>query len=807
MGTKKGFERIHSKSELVWDLFNPKPEFNYTKMAKNLDISTLDNPYVQVIWEDNSENFTQERIKSVKQYFMKKYASTNINVITKVKTSDEVQQTIDVTVNIMDKNYLKELIKNFLESKNQDQHYDQVLNIDLAVENRMLINEVEITPFKRWYIKKIEFSNFLSYGENQVIDFEKCNGITVVESDPPNFGGKTVLTVDLLLFLFFNTTTKTQKAEEIFNRFTDKNKVIVRGEIIIDGEEYLIARHIERKKSKSGDWTIKTELEFFKKLSDGQLLNFTGEQRRETEEFIKNSIGNIDDFLMTILTTASNLEDLLEAKPTARGQVLSRFLGLEFLKKKEETGKEIYSEFSKGMLSNVYNTESLKQSIGDAKESIVVLNKEIDDANQKISDVDSRLKKGQEYKDNLLNSKFSDIDQDLVRLNPITLQSEISNLENSKVNLVEQIKGVKIVEPKEFYHEDKHDEIKESMKNVNGDLVLAQNKVEEIEQLIKKFGDGIQCEHCGIKLMEAALTKKKIDELGDWEKKVETLSKKWKDLDRKEKSYTQLKKDFDEYERNKLIKEKYEISLESNNLKIEQTQEKLKRYQEVQDKIKKNNEIDAQLIKANMRIEDLVSEKRGYEKTLTTNQNQIKNLEEQIENNNDLILRIAEEFEREKIYKIYLEVFGKNGISKIIMKTMMPIINQELQRLLMDSCYFNLEIRINDKNEVEFMMIDNSTGVEKLMTSGSGYERTIAAMALRAVLSKVCSLPKPNIIVWDEVFGKISNDNLEMVGEFFSKMREYFEKIFVITHNPLVNNWADNVVRITKTENISRVSQ
>jgi DNA repair exonuclease SbcCD ATPase subunit len=807
MGTKKGFERIHSKSELVWDLFNPKPEFNYTKMAKNLDISTLDNPYVQVIWEDNSENFTQERIKSVKQYFMKKYASTNINVITKVKTSDEVQQTIDVTVNIMDKNYLKELIKNFLESKNQDQHYDQVLNIDLAVENRMLINEVEITPFKRWYIKKIEFSNFLSYGENQVIDFEKCNGITVVESDPPNFGGKTVLTVDLLLFLFFNTTTKTQKAEEIFNRFTDKNKVIVRGEIIIDGEEYLIARHIERKKSKSGDWTIKTELEFFKKLSDGQLLNFTGEQRRETEEFIKNSIGNIDDFLMTILTTASNLEDLLEAKPTARGQVLSRFLGLEFLKKKEETGKEIYSEFSKGMLSNVYNTESLKQSIGDAKESIVVLNKEIDDANQKISDVDSRLKKGQEYKDNLLNSKFSDIDQDLIRLNPITLQSEISNLENSKVNLVEQIKSVKIVEPKEFYHEDKHDEIKESMKNVNGDLVLAQNKVEEIEQLIKKFGDGIQCEHCGIKLMEAALTKKKIDELGDWEKKVETLSKKWKDLDGKEKSYTQLKKDFDEYERNKLIKEKYEISLESNNLKLEQTQEKLKRYQEVQDKIKKNNEIDAQLIKANMRIEDLVSEKRGYEKTLTTNQNQIKNLEEQIENNNDLILRIAEEFEREKIYKIYLEVFGKNGISKIIMKTMMPLINQELQRLLMDSCYFNLEIRINDKNELEFMMIDNSTGIEKLMTSGSGYERTIAAMALRAVLSKVCSLPKPNIIVWDEVFGKISNDNLEMVGEFFSKMREYFEKIFVITHNPLVNNWADNVVRITKTENISRVSQ
>jgi len=807
METEKGHKRIHSKSELKWDLFNPQPEFNYKEMAHKLDTSTLENPYIQIIWEDTSENFTQERIKSVKQYFMKKYASSNVNVITKVKTSDESQQTIDVTMNIMDENYLKELVKTFLENKGQDQYYDEVLNIDLAVENRMLINEVEVTPFKRWYIKKIEFSNFLSYGENQVIDFDKCNGITVVESDPPNFGGKTVLTVDLLLFLFFNTTTKTQKAEEVFNRFSDKNKVTVRGEIIIDGEEYVIARQIERKKAKSGEWNVKTELEFFKKLADGQLQNFTGEQRRETEEFIKKSIGNMDDFLMTILTTASNLEDLLEAKPTARGQVLSRFLGLEFLKKKEETGKEIYSEFSKGMLSNVYNTETLKQTNSDYKEQIKTLNNEITDSQEKIKDVDNRLQKGQDYKENLLKSKYTDLDQELVRLNPQTLQNEINSLKTSSNTIQKQIDEVKIVEPKEFYHEDQHDAVKEVIKSRFAEQVTCENKVEEIEDLVKKFGDGIQCEHCGIKLMEAELTKKKIDQLEGYKKLVKEFKKEIEGLEKKEQSFTQLKKDFDEYEKNKLIKEKHELSLETTKLKLTQAEDKMIRYTEVQDKIKKNNDIDAQLVKAGLRIDELINEKRGYERILTSNQIQIKNLDGQIEKNEEMIETIAQEFEREKIYKIYLEVFGKNGISKHIMKTMMPLINQELQRLLMDSCYFNLEIRINDKNEVEFIMIDNSTGVEKLMTSGSGYERTIAAMALRAVLSKVCSLPKPNIIVWDEVFGKISNENLEMVGEFFSKMREYFEKIFVITHNPLVNNWANNVVRISKTENISRVSQ
>ena len=792
---------------MEWDLFHPFPDFNYSNMATKLDIAALENPNVQVIWEDSPENFTQERIKSVKQYFMKKYASTNVNVITKVKTTEDTQQTIDVSVNIMDKNYQKELIKSLLDSKNQGQYYDQVMNIDLAVENKMIQNEIEITPFKKWYIKNIEFSNFLSFGENQRLDFDKVNGITVVESDPPNFGGKTVLTVDLLMFLFFNTTTKTQKAEEIFNRFTDKNKVTVKGEILIDGEEYVIVRKIERKKAKSGDWTVKTDLDFFKKLADGQLQNFTGEQRKETEEFIKNSIGNIDDFLMTILTTATNLEDLLDAKPTARGQVLSRFLGLEFLKKKEEIGKEIYSEFSKGMLSNVYNTETLKQEIETFGEEIEVLKQESTQASNNIIDVDKRLEKGQGYKDDLLKKKFTDLDQELVTLNPLKLEGEINELTQRGESLKKDIKNVKLVEPKEFYHEDQHDAIKEVIKSRFAEQVTCENKVEEIEDLVKKFGDGIQCEHCGIKLMEAEITRKKIEQLDSYKRLVEEFKGEIKKHEEKEQSFTQLKKDFDEYEKNKLIKEKYEVSLESNELRLGQAKDKLKRYEEVQDKIKKNNEIDSQLLKANARIDELISEKRGYERIQISNGEQIKNYNSQIEKKKDTIIKIAEEFEREKIYKIYLEVFGKNGISKIIMKTMMPLINQELQRLLQDSCYFNLEIRINDKNEVEFVMIDNSTGIEKLMISGSGYERTIASMALRAVLSKVCSLPKPNILVFDEVFGKISNENLEMVGEFFSKLKNYFEKIFVITHNPLVNNWANHVIKITKTENISKVSQ
>jgi DNA repair exonuclease SbcCD ATPase subunit len=773
---------------------------------EDLDIVNLDNPYLQIVWEDYAENFTQEKIKSVRHYFQKKYNTTNVNVITKTKVADDTTHTVDISFNILDENYQLELVRSFLESKGNMEHYDDIYQLNSIVDNKLLQTQTDAAPFKRWYIKNIEFSNFLSYGENQKIDFEKCDGITVVESNPPNFGGKTVLTVDLLMFLFFNETTKTSKAEEIFNRFTERNKVAVKGEITIDGEEYIILRNIERKLSKKGEWTVKTELDFYKRLSDGSLQNFTGEQRRETEAFIKTSIGTKEDFLMTILTTATNLEELIDAKPTARGQVLSRFMGLDFLKRKEEAAKEIYSDFSKGMLSNIYNSEELKTDNQISQETIDTLTETNLTLDVQLEDAKSRILKGQEYRDGLLKSKHN-IDNELVTVSPDKVQEEINGLDLQKAKAISDRDGVKVVEPSEFYHEDKHDEVKQEIKDLITKQAENNAKIKSIEELKSSVDGGIKCEHCGIELMNAAITNAKIGELAGLITHKEGLEGLMQDLTGKELGFVNLKKEFDEYEKNKLIKEKYELSVERFQLMIDALKTKLERYSEVQDKIIENNKTDGLLIKAGIRIDELEGEKKTIETSISNNKFTMTNLTTKITSNLETIRKIADEAERERIYKIYLEIFGKNGVTKLIMKTMMPLINSELQRLLEDSCHFRLEVKINDKNEVDFLMIDNNTQVEKPMASGSGYERSIASLALRAVLSKICSLPRANVVVFDEVFGKISNDNLEMVSEFFSKIKEYFEKIFVITHNPLVTNWADNVVRIRKEENISYVSQ
>ena len=110
-------------------------------------------------------------------------------------------------------------------------------------------------------------------------------------------------------------------------------------------------------------------------------------------------------------------------------------------------------------------------------------------------------------------------------------------------------------------------------------------------------------------------------------------------------------------------------------LKLSQLEIKMKNYLEVQEKIKKNNQIDALIIKANSKIDELTYEKNKLSKEINGIEIKISNYQDKKDKNISIIDTIYKEQDEEKKYKIYLDLFGKNGISKMIMKTMLPVIN------------------------------------------------------------------------------------------------------------------------------------
>jgi len=768
------------------------------------------NPYIKVTWQDTHENFTSEKLNRVKSYFQKKYNTKYVQIITKVITNDDETKlaSLDITENISDFQYQKTLMKDFVEENEINISLERLNNLDNKVNEEFVRQNGDRIRYTKWYIRKVEFDNFLSYGENNEINFTSLPGITVVESTPKNFGGKSTATVDLMLFLFFNKTTKTKTNSEIFNRFSNKDEVKVKGYITIDNEEYVIERISSRKKTKSGDYNVTSKLEFYKVNEDNTIENLTGEQRRETEDFITKAIGTEEDFLSTILTTGYNLEELIESKPTARGQILTKFLGLEILKEKEDICKTIQSEWSKKLISNTNNINDLETDITSLQEGIETNKTETSRLDNEVLKSQKSLKTSEQKRDSLLSKRNTDIDQELIRTNIDQIKNDIDRLKKQKQIAIENSNLVDVKEPSKYYLEDEHQKIKDQINGVIVEGRVNADTIERNEKLVKQLEEGQICPTCNRALEDVDHSDEinKLKELVESIRKIQLENrKKYEDLSQVEKSYSDLKKEFDEYEKNKLKKTKYELESEQKQIDIDKLQVKLDNYDRNKQKLAENQKIDTELVSLKSQIETLNANIRTYSATIERLKTQNQTLTEKIETNKELIRKIKVENETQSIFKVYLTVFGKNGISKVILKNMVPLINQELYRLLVDSCHFILELNINEKNEVEFVMIDTETRVVKPLSSGSGYERTISSLALRSVLTKISSLPKPNIVVMDEVFGKIADENLEMVGEFFKKIKDYFEHIFVISHNPLIRNWSDNLIMVKKEDNISSI--
>lgn len=783
-----------------------------TKEKKIKLVEVPERAQIRVDWQDYPENRTIETVNTVKTYFSEKYgvhkSAIKINFIPILKNS--AGKVIDISDglidNIMDTAYQRGLFVEWLKLNEVTIDYERLCRLDDKINEILINNEEEDIRYRRWSIKKLWLNNFLSFGENNEIEYKNLDGLTVVNSIPANQGGKTIFTIDSLLFLFFGKTTKTEVNSEVFNTFSNKDDVLVGGHIEIDGDEYIIERTLNRKLSKNGEYKVSTSLEFYKIMSDGTKENLEGEQRRETDKLIEDTIGSYDDFMLTIVATAKNLEDLMETKPTQRGRLLTKFIGLEIIEKKEEINKSLMSEFKSKMKSNLFNTKQLELDNEEYKKNISENRITIKENDTKLTEVLGKINTAKEKKEDLLGKRYS-IDDEIKKVNPDTLKKEIEGLTNKGVTLKTTLDGIndqiKVI-PKFSYDEDVHEEYRTEEKTLLVEKNGIESSIKTIGKLIKDLKEGEICPTCKRALDEVDHS----SEIKDNEKLLKVKEKELKSIVTKiEKICDKLtkiseeKKNSDLNDRLNLSKDKTEIEIDRMRVDYREKTSLLKDYERNSDFIEENRKLESKILGYNQLIETLEVEKDTIKSNIQNIENDNKNKEEKITENNSLIEQIKKEEVVLKIFEVYNRMIGKNGISKLVLSSVIPIINHELSRLLDEVCDFEIQLEINDKNEVDFLLIKNDI-IKKLRT-GSGLETTLASLALRSVLGRISTLPKPNVIVFDEVLGKVANINLDQVKIFFDKIKKMYEIIFLISHNPIVQDWADKIITVEKNNDIS----
>ena len=167
------------------------------------------------------------------------------------------------------------------------------------------------------------------------------------------------------------------------------------------------------------------------------------------------------------------------------------------------------------------------------------------------------LKALETKRDTLMQSKNNDIDQELIRTNPILLKREIDDLITKQKSTKALGEAVIVKEPSKYYSEDEHGKITSQINDVLVNDGLNNGNIERNEQIVKDLETGSICPMCK-RPLEGVDNKKQIDETKSVLLSLYSIKKlnaeKLLGLRETESVFTGLKQEYDEYERNKLRK-------------------------------------------------------------------------------------------------------------------------------------------------------------------------------------------------------------------------------------------------------------
>ena len=786
-------------------------------------INVTKNGKINLHWKVSPYDYSKERCDSLTAKISKKYGvrKDRVKVIPNFLMIDnegnEVSVSSNVVQNIQDPLFQVKLFQDWLSLNNiTDFDFEMIKKIDASINGR--IDYQIYDKYRRYSIKWVRWDNFLSYGADNYFDFSTLDGLVLLSGEPANQSGKTTFAIDLLHFLLFGKTTKVPTLEKIFNKHLPSvTSVVVEGCLNIDGEDYVIKRTLSR--PQLGKRTAKSKtvqkVEYYKIIGDSkeELEEYVDNKQEEngikTNKAIREAIGSESDFDLIMSVTESSLDDLVNKKDTERGRLFARWIGLLPIEEKDKIAREKFnSEVKPYLLSNQYDEETLTQEIDAFKLSIKQISEDNEKYQKEIVKLEKDIDALEDTKKTLLSSK-QNIDESLLKIDITTLTAKINNniLEGKQKKEALETLNVELdkVKSVEFSNAE-YDKIQE-------ELILAQNEKAVIGERYKAKKHEIEhlkssefCPTCGRKL-DNVDNSVKINELS---RELASLKKDGMEKRRIVELSTAklglMKESREKYDKKSQLtmsKTALELNIERLRNEYKENLALKKEYDKNSEAIDKNNQIEIQIRNTDVYIKDKRAVKEANLAYISSNKADIKSKQEQIEKRKEIVKKIKEESILVKNWKIYLDLVGKNGISKMVLRKALPIINAKLSELLSDVCDFDVEVGINAKNDVMFYLVKD--GVYSDLASGSGFELTAAALALRSVLADLSTIPRCGGLIYDELFGRVSQENYDNMKTLLDKISKSYDWIFIISHNAEIKSWCKTNIIVKKENNVSKI--
>ena len=830
------------KSKDDWDiepvvLKNPKPFFTIPLTLKGRmprSIEVPQNARLRLVSTNNLPLDVMKRAMEIAKHRFKPESISFLNRAAGQRGNVEEITNSLLRENLRDIKVQEELIDEYLSDFQIDnQTLETVYDLNRKY-NEIVQKEEEISRNINWKLLNFKWDNLFNYGEGNSVNFDSLGGIVGIFGK--NFSGKSSI-IDGVLYTLFNTTSKNERKNlNIINQNRDYGS----GELEIEANDKIYK--INRKSTKyikrlHGEETLeaKTDLNFeVYDMVTGETTSLNGLTRTDTDANIRKHFGSMEDFLVSSLASQHGSLAFLDEGSTRRKEIIAKFLDLEQFDRKFKLAKEDSID-ARGALKKL-ESRNYDEEYEEAVDELTAYREELQQ-NQNYcatleAEVDTLIGETADLQTSIdsMPTEVIDLAKTKREHKQKTIQIASLNSENieQKELLADRIQNlVEVVGLIENYDIDDLLQKQTQIQENNENLLTYQKELAEIGREIKgslektKLLEGIPCgdqfpvckfirdanaASARLPLLhtEENIKQATCDEVSQI---IEDMHP--EDVDSLVRDYNLLitgRKEIDKnIESTKLLIERNENAIDKLSLELKNLNNKIKEYN---DNINVIENLEQLILERDQKQTSLEFKQKLLDSTKEEtfeHYRQVGSLEERVESikiAKDEYIQLRREY---AAYDLFIRCMHSNGIAYDIIKKKIPVINQEVAKMLANIVDFEIFFSSNG-NKLD-IFIKHPLHDERPIEMGSGAEKTVAAMAIRLALLSVSSLPKGDIFILDEPGTALDEENMEGFIRILELIKVYFKNVLLISHLDSLKDCVDMQVVIEKKHGYARVNQ
>ena len=251
--------------------------------------------------------------------------------------------------------------------------------------------------------------------------------------------------------------------------------------------------------------------------------------------------------------------------------------------------------------------------------------------------------------------------------------------------------------------------------------------------------------------------------------------------------------------------ERNQASIERLGYELKELEERKQKYEENKEVIENFEEFSAELSacqdrleKANLQYESCQGQTLKLYRDVGSLEQKVESIQEQKQEYKSL----QEEY---SAYDLYMRCMHTSGIAYDIIKRKLPVINQEIAKVLANIVDF--EIFFEDSGKKFDIFIKHPKHEPRPIEMASGAEKTMGAMAIRLALLSVSSLPKSDLFILDEPGTALDEENMEGFIRILELIKVYFKNVLLISHLDSLKDCVDMQIVIEKKSGYAKVNQ